>query len=56
MKLIATYDGESKRFHRFTIDPGQEAVGTIYFPKSGGGTPKEITIQQRVKPKDSGNG
>ncbi len=32
-KAIATFDKESRRYHRFIIDEGQEIVGTIYVPR-----------------------
>jgi len=32
-KVVATYDQDSKRYHRFLIDSGQGITGTIYVPK-----------------------
>jgi len=33
IQITATYDGDSKRFHRFAIDEGQEISGAIYVRK-----------------------
>lgn len=32
-ELKATFEQDSKRFHRYAIDPGQEITGAIYVPK-----------------------
>jgi hypothetical protein len=42
-KLTATYDQDSKRFHRYVIDEGQGIVGNIYIPKNED-VPDEIAI------------
>ena len=42
-ELIATYDSDSKRYHRFLIDEGQEITGTIYIPKDKE-VPDRVTI------------
>ena len=47
-KLIATYDQDSKRYHRYTIDESQGIVGNLYIPKDAE-IPKELTITLRVK-------
>jgi len=47
-QLTATYDQDSKRYHRYIIDEGQGVVGNIYIPKSSE-IPKELTISLRVK-------
>jgi len=47
-EVIATFDQDSKRYHRYIIDEGQEVVGTIYIPK-GKEIPKEVTVKLRVK-------
>jgi hypothetical protein len=46
--IIATYEGDSKRYHRFLIDPGQKITGTIYIPKDEP-VPDNLTIQLRTK-------
>ncbi len=48
-KITATFDKDSKRFHRYLIDEGQKVVGNIYVPKDSTGIPKEITITLKVK-------
>lgn len=47
-QLTATYDQDSKRYHRYIIDEGQGIVGNIYIPK-GDDIPKQIIINLRVK-------
>lgn len=47
-KIIATFDGDSKRFHRFIIDAGQEITGTVYVPK-GQKVPGEVIILLRSR-------
>jgi len=47
-EIIASYDQDSKRYHRYVIDEGQGIVGNIYVPK-GKEIPKELKITLRVK-------
>ena len=47
-KLTATFDGDSKRYHRFIIDEGQGIVGMVYVPK-GEDVPREVAIELRTK-------
>jgi hypothetical protein len=47
-KLIATYLRDTKRYHLYTIDEGQEVTGSIYVPKDSE-IPNEVTIELRVK-------
>lgn len=49
IKIIATYDRDSKRYHRYIIDDGQGIVGNIYIPKDIEKVPKEIIITLQVK-------
>lgn len=44
MELTAHYDNDSKRYHRFILDLGQEIVGNIYIPK-GTEIPEKVTIE-----------
>lgn len=46
-KITATFDQDSKRYHRFTIDEGRGIVGTIYVPR-GEDVPDEIVIALRT--------
>ena len=46
--ITATYDRDSKRYHRYIIDEGQGVVGNIYIPK-GDDIPKQAVINLRVK-------
>ena len=41
--LTATYDQDSKRYHRYIIDDGQGIVGNIYIPKADE-VPEQVTI------------
>ena len=52
-KITATYDQDSKRYHRFLIDGGQGITGTIYVPK-GKEIPDAITISLKVREKEIG--
>ena len=47
-ELKATYDSDSKRYHRFLIDEGQGLTGTIYVPKEGT-VPDSVRIRLRTK-------
>ena len=47
-EITASYDQDSKRYHRYVIDEGQGIVGNIYVPK-GREIPKELTITLKVK-------
>jgi hypothetical protein len=47
-ELTASYDQDSKRYHRYVIDEGQGIVGNIYVPKEKE-IPKELKITLRVK-------
>jgi hypothetical protein len=46
--LTATYDQDSKRFHRFLLDYGQELTGTLYVPKNEP-VPDTVTIHLKTK-------
>jgi hypothetical protein len=47
-ELIAIYDSDSKRYHRFLIDQGQGITGTIYISKDMK-VPDSVTIQLKTK-------
>ncbi len=47
-EITATFDGDTKRMHRYTIDAGQELAGMIYFLK-GFPIPESITIRLRTR-------
>ena len=47
-EITASYDQDSKRYHRYVIDEGQGIVGNIYVPKEKE-IPKELKITLRVK-------
>ena len=46
--VTATYDKDSKRFHRFIIDENQGIVGNIYIPKSEQ-VPEKVTVSLKTK-------
>jgi len=48
LQIVATFDDDSKRFHRFTIDESQAVKGSIYILK-GAEIPDSITIHLRTK-------
>lgn len=39
VELVATFDDDSKRFHRFIIDDGQAVKGSIYISKDSQAIP-----------------
>ena len=47
-KVTATYDADSKRYHRFLIDVGQTVVGNIYIPRSQD-VPDQVLVTLRTK-------
>ena len=47
--VTATYDRDSKRYHRYLIDDGQGITGTVYIPKNDEQIPEEITIKLQEK-------
>ena len=47
-EITATYNGDSKRYHRFLIDAGQKITGAIYIPKDEP-VPNNLTVQLRTK-------
>lgn len=50
--ITASYDKDSKRYHRYIIDEGQGVVGNIYIPKDSEIPPKVI-ITLRAKEVDA---
>ena len=48
-KIVAVFDGDTKRMHRFIIKEGQGVTGSLYFPKDGEKIPGEIVIELRTK-------
>ena len=47
ISITATFNGDSKRFHRFMIDEGEGITGSIYIPK-GKQIPEKVTIQLKT--------
>jgi hypothetical protein len=47
-EVIATYDQDSKRYHRFLIDVGQFVTGVIYV-KKGDKIPDSFTVNLKTK-------
>jgi hypothetical protein len=43
MELKAVYTKDSKRFHVFQLEEGQEVRGSLYFPRDGG-VPGQVII------------
>lgn len=48
IEVVATFDDDTKRQHRFTIDEGQGITGSIYVPK-GSAVPDIVTIRLRTQ-------
>jgi hypothetical protein len=49
IEVTATYDRDSKRYHRYNIDEGKGIAGSVYIPKEENPICKEILIKLRVK-------
>jgi len=49
IEVTATYDRDSKRYHRYNIDEGKGIAGSVYIPKGENPICKEILIKLRVK-------
>jgi hypothetical protein len=47
-ELIAVYDSDSKRFHRFLIDGSQGITGSIYVSKKEE-VPERVIVQLKTK-------
>ena len=45
----ATYDRDSKKFHRYIINEGQGIVGNIYIPKTVESAPIRVIIELQIK-------
>jgi hypothetical protein len=55
-EITATHDSDSKRYHSFTIDEGQEGVnGAIYIPKCRK-VSDSVTISLKTRGEKRGNG
>jgi hypothetical protein len=48
LEVTATYDQDSKRYHRYTIDAGQPIIGNLYV-KKGDKPPEVVKIRLRIK-------
>ena len=48
-KIVAVFDGDTKRMHRFIIKEGQGVTGNLYFPRDREKIPNEITIQLKTR-------
>ena len=48
----ATYDRDSKKYHRYIIDEGQGIVGNLYIPKDVESAPTRVIIDMKVKGND----
>ena len=44
MELTAIYTKDSKRFHVFQLEEGQEVTGSLYFPKDGDEIPDQVIV------------
>ena len=48
VEVTATYDRDSKRYHRFIVDDDQAVVGNIYVPKGSGPEVLEVLVRLRT--------
>jgi hypothetical protein len=51
IEITCTYDADTKRMHRYLIDPGQPITGTIYVPRTDK-PPESVVLKLRVKGTD----
>lgn len=47
--IEATFERDTKKFHRYVIDEGQLAIGTIYITKGVEAVPEELVIRMKTK-------
>jgi len=46
--VVATYERDTKRYHRYLIDEGQRVAGMLYVPRSEQ-VPETVEIRLRTK-------
>ena len=46
--VIATYERDTRNYHRYLIDEGQGVTGTLYLPKSET-VPEVLEIRLQIK-------
>ena len=51
IEVTCTYDQDTKRTHRYIVDPGQPVSGTLYVPK-GTTPPESVILKLQVKGAD----
>jgi hypothetical protein len=44
MELTAIYMRDSKRYHVFQLEEGQEVTGALYFPRDGNKIPDQVVV------------
>jgi hypothetical protein len=44
MELKAVYTKDSKRFHVFQLEDGQQVKGSLYFPRDGDKIPDQVIV------------
>ena len=49
VEIIARYDADTKRTHRFILEPAEGVVGTIYVSKEAKPLPKRVVIEIKMK-------
>lgn len=47
IQITATFDKDSRRYHRFLVDEGQEVKGAIYIAKDAT-IPEKVTISLKT--------
>ena len=48
MELTAIYTRDSKRYHVFEVQEGQEVTGSLYFPKGGEKIPDQVIVKLKT--------
>lgn len=52
MEVEMVYDGDTRRYHRYTLPPNSNAqfIGNIYLPKGSVNPPERIKVTVEVMP------
>ena len=49
IQIVARYDADTKRTHRFILEPVEGVSGTIYVSKETKAIPKRIVMETKMK-------
>ena len=49
IEMVARYDADTKRTHRFNLEPAEGVAGTIYINKKTKPLPKKVVIDLKTR-------